>query len=119
MFSFPFLGGGREGEKPCWGLVYLFVCLFVFFGVPKKLLLLGRVLPTSLTLIISNEPPCVGIFLVLTLLVDIIASVIKERKQITKLFINLNLDDIVQLKFTDHVFVPMSTFTCCQKTTAF
>jgi len=44
---------------------------------------------------------------------------IKERKQITKLFINLNLDDIVQLKFTDHVFVPMSTFTCCQKTTAF
>ena len=44
---------------------------------------------------------------------------IKERKQIPKLFINLNLDDIVQLKFTDNVFVRMNTFTCCQKTTAF
>ena len=44
---------------------------------------------------------------------------IKERKHIPKLFINLNLDDIVQLKFTDYVFVPMNTFTCCQNTTAF
>ena len=36
-------------------------------------------------------------------------SMIKERKQIPKLFINLNFDDIVQLKFIDHDLVPMST----------
>lgn len=34
---------------------------------------------------------------------------IKERKQIPKLFINLNFDDIFQLKFIDHDLVPMST----------
>ena len=44
---------------------------------------------------------------------------IKERKQIPKFLMNFNLDGIVQLKFTDHVFVPMSTLTSCQKTTAF
>ena len=43
---------------------------------------------------------------------------IKERKQILELFINLNLRDSVQLKFTDYVFVPMNTITCCLKTTA-
>ena len=35
-------------------------------------------------------------------------SMIKERKQISKLFIYLNLD-IVQLKSTDHILVSMST----------
>ena len=35
-------------------------------------------------------------------------SMIKERKQISKLFIYLNLD-IVQLKSTDHILVSMNT----------
>ena len=42
-----------------------------------------------------------------------------QDMEIPKLFINLNLDDIVQLKFTDYVFVRINTFTSCQKTTAF
>ena len=46
-------------------------------------------------------------------------SMIKERKQIPKLLTKLNLDEIVHLKFADQDFGFMSTFTCCEKTTAF
>ena len=49
----------------------------------------------------------------------LLLQVDQRKKANPKLFINFNLDDIVQLKFNDDVFVPMSTFACCQKTTAF
>ena len=44
-------------------------------------------------MVISNGKPCVGVVLVM-LLEDIIASKIKERKQIPKFFMNFNLDGI-------------------------
>ena len=44
----------------------------------------------------------------------------QRKKANYHVFHDLNLDDcIVQLKFTDHELVAMSTSTCCQKITAF
>ena len=65
-------------------------------------------------MVISNGKPCVGVVLVM-LLEDIIASVWSKKES---KFPSCSWTSIL-MAFTDHVFVPMSTLTCCQKTTAF
>ena len=77
-FSFSFFGG----EKPCWGLVSLFVCLFLYFSGPKKLLL-GTVLSNLLLWSKVIEAPVLVLFWFLRYWSMI--SMIKERKHIPKL----------------------------------
>ena len=85
------------GEKPCWGLVCLFVCLFLYFSGPKKLLL-GTVLPNLLLWSkLSNGSPCVGVVLVLTLLEY--DQYDQRKKAHSQVVINLNLDGIVLIRF--------------------
>ena len=99
LFPFFFFFGG---EKPSWGLVFLFVCLFVCLYIlgPKKLFL-GKSIVNPSPLVKSNGSPCVGVVLVLTLL---------EYDQ---------YDQRKKVHCPDYVFGPRNTFNCCQKTTAF